>query len=794
MTWTDLHGVLLGRAFAQVLGDPADGAIAFARCLTPDVVAGLAADESFAPESWQVLRVAGADGATARTVRADQAVELREGKGDALLLLVDTEHSGAGIDGIFSAAREVDEASLFREAWRLARQAITRRRSDAMRLYADASLKEATRGHRGGVVVSPWTEFDFLCQVAAGERSAGAYLYLLGLWPIRDDEESEHADALSAARRFTELLLGPAAASLPASARIEALRLDEESRRQQARLERFLHDMDAKPMRSALQELAEHEELWVGALRIEPPPQELERIELTSWRNRNGRMSSWSGLKEADGADEPPTLILSTDADRPGATLEVRWRADPADLDHNAADYRVVVQSGTLDEELVARDVPHSARKGGEKCRFSGDDFATLDDDSVLSAKVVISVLGDDTIERQESEEFVIRFGNPPERDTDGAGVKVRALSEGLVELSGRESASELASELPLSPAAPNSSGWLTLRTPVANGRRKSFRVFRPPLIAEVESDWATHQGRIGRWIVSVRGSGERAGAATFVPLEGSGAEWDRAAVAGRRLAQWFYEKGGGVAQVYDEQAKPFAWVREFLRAWAALMERGDPALALVNTVEVQSLSGRTIGLIALPAHPLRVAWHAAYDNIVLDAAFEQGASPHEIRRELASLDGAMFPAFLPNPRGGAFVFADTLGFHAVGMVPDTDREPKAAVTILARALGGADAAGAAPTVGAQSAAVLGGEVLKYLHCHDTARLLLVHALRAGDGMTVARALGAVHKHYRADDDVDQEDADRQHADAPVFSLELYPSAAQRGVTGRFIARAREAP
>ncbi len=792
MTWTDLHGMLLGRAFAAVLGAPAAGAIAFARCLTPDVVEGLAEDDSFAPDAWRVLRVAAADGVAARTISADQAVELREGKGDALLLLVDTELAGAGMDGIYSAAREVDEASLFREARRLASREITGRRSTAMRRYAVASLKEAARGHRGGVAVSPWTEFDFLCRVAAGERSPGAYLHLLGLWPIRDDEKSDHADAMSAARRFTERLLGPAAASLPPSARIEALRLDDESRRLQARLERFLHAVDAKPVRSALQELAQHEDLWVGALRIEPAPRSLERIELTSWRNRNGTMSSWSGLKEADGADEPPALILNTDADRPGATLEVRWKADPANLLRNAADYRVVVQSGTLDEELAARDVPHSARKGGEKCRFSGDDFATLDDDSVLSAKVVVSVLGDDTIERQESEEFVIRFGNPPDRETGGVGVKVRALSEGLVELSGRESVSELASELPLSPAAPNPSGWLTLRTPVVKGRRKSFRVFRPSLIAEVEWDWIERHGRIGRWVVSVRGSGERAGSAKFVPLEGSGAEWDRAAVAGRRLAERFAATGGGVAQVHDEQAKPFALVREFLRAWAALLESDDPALALVNTVEVQSLSGGAIGLIVLPAHPLRVAWHAAYDNLVLHAAFEQDAKPHDIRRELAGLDGAMFPAFLPNPVGGAFVFADTLGFHAVGMVPDVDREPKAAVTMLARALGDTDAADAAPTVGGQSAAVLGGEIRKYLDCHDTARLLLMHALRAGDGMTVARALGAVHQHYRADDVYDEEDADQEHADAPVFSLELYPSVAQRGVTGRFIADARE--
>ena len=790
MTSTDLHGPLLGRAFAAVLGAPTVGAIAFARCLTPDVVEMLADDDHFAPDGWQVRRVAASDG-VARTISADQAVELREAKGDALLLLIDTDDAGAGIDGIYSAAREVDEASLFRAARRFARREITVRRSAATRQYTDASLKEAERGQRRGAVVSPWTAFDFLCRVAASKRSPGAYLHLLGLWPIDDSEESAHQDALSAARRFTERLLGPVAASLPPSGRIEALRLDDESRRQQARLERFLHAVDAKPVRSALDELAQHEDLWIGALRIEPPPRSLKRIELSSWRNRNGTMASWSGLKEAADADEPPALILSTDPDQPGATLDVRWKADPDNLERNAAEYRVVVQSGNLNEELAARDIAHAARKGGERCRFSGDDFPTLDDDSVLSAKVVVSVFGDDEIERQESEEFVIRFGNPPDRETSGGGLKVRAFSEGLVELPDRDSVSALASTLEVSSAAPSRSGWLTLRTPVANGRRKSFRVFRPSLIAEVESDWAQN-GRIGRWVVRVRGSGERTGAVKFVPLEGNGAHWERAVIAGRRLSERFAgTNGGGVAQIHDEQGRPFTLVREYLRAWAALLENGDPALALANTVEVQSQSGNTIGLIVLPAHPLRVAWHAAYDNLVLHAAFEQGAKPHDIRRELASLDSAMFPAFLPNPGGGAYVFADTLGFHAVGMVPDADREPKAAVTMLARALGDADAVDAAPTAGGQSAAVLGGEVLKYLSCHDTARLLLLHALRAGDGMTVARALGTVHERYRSLSH-GAENADQLPSDAPVFSLELYPSAEQRGITGGFIAAARE--
>ena len=134
--------------------------------------------------------------------------------------------------------------------------------------------------------------------------------------------------------------------------------------------------------------------------------------------------------------------------------------------------------------------------------------------------------------------------------------------------------------------------------------------------------------------------------------------------------------------------------------------------------------------------HPLRIAWQAAYDNLLLHAASDQEQKAKDVRDELKCLDGAMFPAFLPNPEGKAFVFADTLGFHTVGMVPDTDKEPKAAVAILARALGDDAVQDNAPTVGGQSAKLIGDEIVKYLDCHDVSRLLHVHAIRGGDGLT----------------------------------------------------------
>ena len=792
MEWTKLHGQVLGRAFDKVLGRAEPGAMAFVRCLTPDVVTKLAADENFCVQDWQVRRVADSDDADLRTITADRAVEMREAKGNATLLLVDTHLAGAGMDGIYSASREVDETSLFKEAQRLAGAEVTRRLSSAHRQYAERAIKKA-QGFGRQYSVSPWTAFDFLCRIAAHKRHPGAYLHLLGLWLVAESADLDEG-ALDDSRRFVDHLLGTAASGLTIPARIESLRLSATDE-QRGDLAVFLHTAETQPLLSALAALADKQQLWVGGLQIESA-HDIQDIELVSWRNRNGTIAKWSGLEpevkslveESD--QQLPVLFLKPEATSSAdySRLEVRWKARPGNLEKNAVEYHVAVVAGA-DEELAVRDVSHSAKRE-EKCRFSNDDFSSLNEDSLVSAKVVVSAVGNDAVEPQESEEFIIRFGEPPENEktAGGAGRKVRAFSEGLVELDERESVSTIA-DSPANFSFDEKGNLVLLRTSVG-AKRLSFSVPCPPLIRDAEKLWTERGGAIGHWRVKVRASGARAGDVEFIHHEGKGPTWEKATVASRKLADRVRKGGGVVGHVYDDKAKAFDSVKEYIRTWTALLESGDPSLALCNTVEVRSLAGRMIGLIVLPMHPLRVAWHSAYDNLVFHAAFEQGQKAKDVKDELQCLDGAMFPAFLPNPDDGSFVFADTLGFHAVGMVPDTDKEPKAAVAILARALGGDESMDAAPTIGGQSAEVVGDEIVKYLDCHNTSQLLHVHALRAGDGLTIARSLGHVHDRLRRTDDEDASEDESQGA--PVFSLEMYPSEEQRGIAGRFIAEARE--
>jgi len=266
MEWTDLHTKTIESTFERVLGKVAIASMAFVRYLTPNIVEILAKTHSFAPKGWQVWRVADSDCTESRTITADRAVELREDKKDAVLLLVDTIKAGAGMDGIYSAAREVDEGSFYKEALSQARRQVTIRLSREHRYYAECAVKKA-RGYGRRFSVAPWAEFDFLIRVAAYKTHPGELLHLIGLWPVKEPENKQDTENLDVSRMFVERLLGStAASSLTPTRRIEDLRLFKPSKEQIKSLEHFLRSASTKPALVALTELADKPNLWINPL------------------------------------------------------------------------------------------------------------------------------------------------------------------------------------------------------------------------------------------------------------------------------------------------------------------------------------------------------------------------------------------------------------------------------------------------------------------------------------------------------------------------------------------------
>lgn len=293
MLLPEVHAKLLSKAFDEVLGEPVSGSVAFVRCLTPDIVEAIVDARAFVLKEWTIWRVADASDIQRRVISADRAVELREEKGPATLLLVDTACAGAGMDGIYSAARELDETSLFKHAISLAEREIKSQLGAPHRRFCQAAIKRArAQGRRFSV--SKWREFDFLCQVAENKKHAGEYLYLLGLWPVKN-ASSDASEDLALAQTFVDRLLGTTVSGLSVSRRIDSLRLLTPTDHQRKTLEDFLRGASTKLLTDALYELGTKDELtkvWIGPLRVERSAESIQKIELESWRTRTDRIPS----------------------------------------------------------------------------------------------------------------------------------------------------------------------------------------------------------------------------------------------------------------------------------------------------------------------------------------------------------------------------------------------------------------------------------------------------------------------------------------------------------------------
>jgi hypothetical protein len=766
------HVELIAEALDELLGTPAQGDVAFVRCLPSGLVDALVDAPGFAVVGWTVHAVVDRPGC--RRITADQAVEHREDKADPALFLIDPQRAGAGLDGIYSAAREIGEADLLGKAQERARRKLWGKGG-----FLRAALRRAERlGRRNRL--TPWQIFDFY--VTAGQETPGAAVAKLGLWPIHNGEDIEDRQLDLAAALSERLLFAQDARSI--DDRVRALLLDDPTGEKGPALACFLRDIAGQSPLQAMATLVGRPDLWLGAIDPRFSGEELRAIRLVSWRGPSGSVARWSGLRDAEVEGSKPRLILDrTAAAKDQARLELRWTVEPDTLATGAVEYSVNILAG--DEVLAEVTVAHRD-KSPQKAVFSVEDFEELDSDAKFEAFVRVAVVGADGVAPVDSEEIVLQFGQIPATTTTGSGQIVRTLADGAIAIATRAGFDEVIKDGHLPPrASEDKKGFIGWRQ---DGGR-SVRVQRPALIRDIEESWRAENGAIGRWVVRVRADGSPVDQPVFQAIEPAcdPGIWDRLAESSRKLAADIGPLGL-LARVHGAK---WAAASSYINAWIAAFEDAAPKMALHGTVEVQSVSGRTLGMIVTPLHPLRFAWHSAYDQLAAHARYEQGLLPTAVQKAMGALDSSHFPAALPGASAGGsgFVFADTLGLHAVTMTVDGEREPKAAVALMTVCLGGGSKA-VAPSIGEESADILAREIRYYLDCHrrpsgsdgSGRSLLSIQAWRPGDGMTVARALGAVLREEAASITDDEE----REPDL-CFTLDLYHPPGSTSASGAFL-------
>jgi DNA phosphorothioation-dependent restriction protein DptH len=770
---------ILSRAMERLLGLGAEGDLAFTRAFARADIQQIIDSGVRRVCAWQVVAVGSSNGQG--WITADQAVELRESKGAATFLLIDAHSAGAGMDGIYSAAREIDEKALFKEAISILRQNTER----AWRDFAEEAIKRARRlgGRRNSTSLRQ--EFEFFGLINERSKDAGRLVHVLGLWPVVGTTAAESRSLLGESALMVEKLLMPPATSQAPAMRISSLVLSQHTPEQLSSLEQVLRNAGSQTKVDALEAVASTSMLWLGNLRPAFLDSSLAKIEIISWRRPNDRLWAWSGLQII--AEETlPHLIIDTE--NPRTQLEIRWKTEPETLPRGSVNYEVRVLAGS--EVLASRQIEHSG-KSEQKVIFTHEDFEDLDSSSKLEAFVEISAAAQTGVKPAKTEDFIITFGEAPISERVSSGEILRCLADGLIQAGSRDDIEAFLEQRQKGEQAlADKFGFVTGRLP---NMRRGFRVERPMLLQEVERDWARHgDATVGRWVIRCRADGYWTSQLEFKSLVSATPQPDavvRLLEVSRRFRDNTIKAAGTLSRFYLHGHSSDKLTTDYLNAWQAALESGDPHLALAHTIEVQNPAGRTTGLIVLPSHPMRVAWQSAYDDLAYHMKFEEQIPPRRIRTTLGWLDAAHFPFILPGLQPGShFVFGDVLGLAAVAMVADRDREPKSAIATLAACFAG-DSERIVPGLSTNSGDALAREVSHYLDSHPECSIVRIHALRPGDAATVVRALG---KALVADSPVDGDSEDGPLLRDVGFQLDLHPTEAQSGAAGAHLVKVNQ--
>lgn len=771
---SEVQADIIAKAFKIILGEPSQGTIAYIKCLNPQLIRVLPATPKFNIPGWKHYGVIDIDHSEINKglIPADYAVEIRETKKDAVLLLIDITSAGPGMDGIYSAAREIGEKEFFDVAIKEAYKIIPH----GFHKFCERAVSKARR-IGGQKTISPWRIFEFYTN-CKDSNSISSSLTLIGLWPINFYSKPDVND-IDKSIRLLERLLLQTSSNTTVESRVDGLILTDPTAQQRSDLVKFVRDSTNLPLLDSLVRLAAKPHLWLNNLKPGIFDQDtLQKIEIVSWRGQNNNPLRWTGLTVID--DNRLRFILdpSESLARNKSKLEVRWKGLPDELKKGSAEYSVTIMSG--EEELAEKRISH-AGKNPQKCAFTNDDFS-LEEGAKFEAVVRIRAIGNDEIE-VITEDFLLLFGDAPEKTKSSSGSIVRALVEGAIAI---ESKSDfIAAGSNKQSFGRDSKGFITFRY-----QNKNAKVYRSSLLLKIDDDWLNNNGAIGRWEVPVRNDGSLAGEIKFIPLLAapSSSVFERLHKASLELSQHVSSGQGLMGMIHGFNKS----IEEYINAWLAAIDINEPGLALVNTLEVKSLSGNTVGLIVLPSHPLRLAWHHAYDQLIIHFRYEENIGFKKVQDICKSIDGAYFPAFLPGLLAGeSFVFGDTLGFYTVAMVSDKDREPKASIAILAKTLSDGKEE-LAPSIGQTTSNTLAKEISRYILLHSDYKIIHLHALRPGDGMTIGRSMGTALDIMRNDMQDSEETEEENRINDIGFVLDLYPSEQKAGITGKFFSSIAE--
>ncbi len=560
-------------------------------------------------------------------ILGDNAVELREAKEKALILVINDRHQESGLDGIFSAGKEISEANLIDEYRKeLLRSSPLKAYVKLVELAIKYSKEVATAVGR--------LESIGLIEQSSNLSEFLEKLWLIGLWPIAGDTPPNLIDGyLEISKLLVRDLIRVSSNSAMPTDRLRSLDIvPNENEDDLLEVSRFISECDKGRIQDAFLADPLDSKFFIGNWKLELLEQdEVSEIFIESWRGSNGKATTWSGLSQDTNGELE--YVINVDDTSTSKDLTVRWTTTPKAIRKGAVLFNVELFIG--DESKANWDVISSGKSRND-FKIRADIFEIEAGDN-LDARVVVTFR--DAV-RAETESFIVRDGVSTKKSGTSSNRTYRTIGEFLLEAESSDAFSDaFKDQSPISTLGEKEITLLyrDIKKPIKGkiklpwGWRQCWRIL-------AENDFAPgkftmHLSKAGKLLVS---------SLEFVPFNPRDIDsfdvsiWN-SVVKRLRLSGNVYG-----CHLADNQES----INKFANLWKETIEQGSNELSLMNTISVIDASGQSKALILLPESPIRLLFRAYYDQFT--EYLSQEGKAGELKAVYESVSGNGFPIVFP--------------------------------------------------------------------------------------------------------------------------------------------------
>ena len=629
-----------------------------------------------------------------------------------------------------------------------------------------ATVQRVLKTPRGRLMLTSQQRAEYLsavCEVPTLE-TVGRELWRLGLVPDLGDAL---IDRLEQNQKCVRELVYPARAQASAIERVHACKLRDGTVKSQ--LVDYLRDKRLRDSRNWLWGLAEPccKAITFDQWSFEEGSQsDLESIEVEPLLTADGRVDPKSGFQQEGPGAQPVAPLGAKNK------IKIKWSCHPKSPS-NLKRWRVEVipsRDSYTEETAPAVDLPTKPASARSRQVALPMDMKLPEDTSALGAQVRVVALDENSNELKDtngrpiegiSQEFWIaeHEGSPP---PPPSGRRATALNIPLARI-------EAALTLPAEELEESPGGWTERDLHYFDLRinnRFTARLALSPVLRRLEDRI------INGDVLLCRATSE--GHSVLDPDRDIEAV-DLAALATDEVGARFLKVRHHFLAHLNKQGsrrwlETSAWsdelsqqARSYAAAYDKLLKELPAGQPLREALQVDTLQvSIEIGdhtensVIILPTHPLRVAWYAAYADLL--RSWEENLLQCEKRQRSRMLDLSLLeqvaplncPAFVLGGDGRPFLAVQNLRFFWGVAMPVETRNPARQVSNVARAVGLGDDESAIADLPPTKIAE---ELRAYQRVHRYLETLRMSVINPGGGGLIAEALRAFYTSIRTEDD-----------------------------------------